>query len=151
MSSAEQPVRREPVEAVAPTVIECSEREGIRIVAVTGELDVSNVGGLEDATRGLSNEALGVVVDLRCATYIDSATIGILFRLRRRLSGRGQVLRVICVPGSNVWRVLELTGFDRRLRAEQDREAAIDAIRAAVPLGEDDVALMNQQLDVGEG
>jgi anti-anti-sigma factor len=137
MSSPGQPASGEPVEALELAVIERSERDGVRIVVVAGELDVSNVGGLEDATRGISNEALGVVVDLRGATYIDSATIGILFKLHRRLRGRGQVLRVICVPGSNTWRVLELTGFDRRLRAEQDREAAIDAIRAAVPLGDE--------------
>lgn len=135
MSSAEQPIP-----GVAGTTalaeIERAEWDGVRVVAVAGELDVSNVGALEEAVHGLSNEALGVVVDLGRATYIDSATIGVLFRLRGRLNRRGQMLRVICAPGSGAWRVLELTGFDRDLHPEEGRDAAIAAIHEAVPLGD---------------
>jgi anti-anti-sigma factor len=148
MSGAEQPTRGV-AETTALAEIERAEREGVRVVAVVGEVDVSNVGALEDAAHGLPNEALGVVVDLSRATYIDSATIGVLFRLRRRLNRRGQVLRVICTPGSGAWRVLELTGFDRHLHPEEDRDAAIAAIHEAVPLG-DDVALVNEQAGEGE-
>ena len=78
-------------------------------------MDLANVGAVECAARGLSNGALGVVVDLSEATYIDSSTVGLLFRLRSGLSRRGQELRVICSPGSNAWRVLQLTGFDREV------------------------------------
>lgn len=132
------------VEATALAEIECAERDGVRVVAAIGEVDVSNVGALEHAAQGLSNEALGVVVDLSRATYIDSATIGVLFRLRRRLKRRGQVLRVTCVPGSNAWRVLELTGFDRQTHPAEDRDAAIAAIHAAVPQG-DHITLVDDQ------
>lgn len=135
MSSAEWPAERA-AGAAALAEIERSECEGVRVVAVVGEVDISNVGAVEDAACELSNEALGVVVDLSAATYIDSATVSLLFRLRRRLSRRGQVLRVICSPGSSAWRVLELTGFDRRLPPLDDRDTAIAAIHEAVPLGE---------------
>ncbi|HEV3320816.1 MAG TPA: STAS domain-containing protein [Solirubrobacteraceae bacterium] len=148
MSSAEQPIPGV-AETTALAEIERSEQEGVRVVAVVGEVDVSNVGALEGAAQGLSNEALGVVVDLSRATYIDSATIGVLFRLRRRLDRRGQVLRVICAPGSNAWRVLELTGFDRQMHPEEDRDAAIAAIHEAVPLN-DGIALVNEQAREGE-
>jgi anti-anti-sigma factor len=148
MSSAEQPTTGV-AETTALAEIERAERDGVRVVAVVGEVDVSNVAALEAAAHGLSNEALGVVVDLSHATYIDSATIGVLFRLRRMLSRRGQVLRVICAPGSNAWRVLELTGFDRHLHPEEDRDAAIAAIHEAVPLG-DHIALADEQAREGE-
>jgi anti-anti-sigma factor len=148
MSSAEQPTPGV-AETAALAAIEHAEREGVRVVGVVGELDVSNVGALEDAARGLSNEALGVVVDLSRATYIDSATIGVLFGLRRRLNRRGQVLRVICAPGSGAWRVLELTGFDRHLHPGEDRDSAIAAIHEAVPLG-DHLAHTNEQVDAVE-
>lgn len=138
------------VATTALAEIERGEREGVRVVAVVGEVDVSNVGALEGAAHGLSNQALGVVVDLSRATYIDSATIGVLFRLRRRLHRRGQMLRVICAPGSGAWRVLELTGFDRHLHPEEDRDAAIAAIHEAGPR-DDHVALTNEQADAGEG
>jgi anti-anti-sigma factor len=84
--------------------IELVDQDGVRIVSVAGELDISNVGALEDATFGLSNDALGIVVDLSSATYIDSATLGLLFRLQHSLKRRGQTLRVVCPPGSSARR-----------------------------------------------
>jgi len=112
--------------------IERSERESVRLVSVTGELDISNVGALESATFDLANDSLGIVVDLRKASYIDSATVGMLFRLAHSLQRRGQALRVVCGPGSNAERVLELSGFDREIARESDPGQAIDAIREAV-------------------
>jgi anti-anti-sigma factor len=114
--------------------IELTEQEGVRVVLVAGELDISNVGALEDATFDLSNDALGVVVDLSSTTYIDSATLGLLFKLHRSLKRRGQALRVVCPPGSSARRVLELTGFERETPSAEDRDAAIAAIRREVPL-----------------
>jgi anti-anti-sigma factor len=114
--------------------IERSDAEGVRVVTVAGEVDLANVGAVECAVGELSNGALGVVVDLSEATYIDSSTVGLLFRLRSGLSRRGQELRVICSPGSNAWRVLQLTGFDREVPPLEDRDAAIEEIRRVVPL-----------------
>jgi anti-anti-sigma factor len=143
MRGAEQPAPGGQA-AAAPAEVECFEREGVCVIAVAGEVDVSNVGALEGATRKLSNEALGIVLDLSSVTYIDSATIGLMFRLRHSLGRRGQVLRVICSPGSSARRVLELTGFDRELPPEEDRDTAIAAIREEVPLG-DRVALTDER------
>jgi anti-anti-sigma factor len=114
--------------------IELAERDGVRVVAVAGELDISNVRMLEDVTFDLPNEALGIVLDLSSATYIDSATLGLLFRLQRGLMRRGQALRVVCPASSSARRVLELTGFERETPPEEDRDAAIAAIRRDVPL-----------------
>jgi anti-anti-sigma factor len=114
--------------------IERFERAGVWIVAVVGELDVSNVRGVERAAYETSNEALGLVLDLSATTYIDSATIGLLFKLRLHLKRRGQALRVVCAPESSVQRVLELTGFERELPPMADRAEAIAAIWQDVPL-----------------
>ena len=90
---------------------EVQEESGVRTIRAHGEIDASNVAELRSATTKLSNEALGVVLDLDHAEYIDSATVRILFELRRRLARRGQILQVVSRSGSNVHRVLELTGF----------------------------------------
>jgi anti-anti-sigma factor len=107
---------------------EVREESGVRTVRVHGEIDVSNVAELRSATTKLSNEALGVVLDLDHADYIDSATIRILYELRKRLARRGQILRVVC-NGSNVNRVLDLTGFfggdDQRAASAEEAAAAI--------------------------
>jgi len=117
---------------VALAAIERFERAGTYVVAVVGEIDLSNVGAVEGAARGASNQALGVVLDLSATAYIDSATVGMLFRLRGSLRRRGQALRVVCARGSSAGRVLELTGFSRRLAPEESRDAAIAAIHAEV-------------------
>lgn len=109
--------------------MELSDWEGVRVVAVEGEIDISNIGELERATLTLPNETLGLVLDLSSASYIDSATLGLLFKLRRALRRRRQVLCVVCAQGSSARRVLELTGFDRE-HTHVDREAAIASIRA---------------------
>jgi anti-anti-sigma factor len=127
----QQRLRSEPL-----ATVERSEHAGVRLVAVTGELDISNVALLEDATFDLPNGELGIVLDLSLATYIDSATLGLLFKLQHSLQRRGQALRVVCLAESNAQRVLELTGFSDMVTCEAGREAAIAAIRADVPVHE---------------
>jgi anti-anti-sigma factor len=114
--------------------IERAELDGVRLVTVDGELDISNVAMLERATFDLGNDSLGIVLDLRAASYIDSATLGVLFKLQHSLQRRGQALRVVCGPGSSAQRVLELTGFHREVQCERDPERAIAALRADVPV-----------------
>lgn len=113
--------------------IELVEEQGVRLVTVTGELDVSNVGLLQDATFDLPNECLGLVVDLSATSYVDSAGLGLLFGLRRALQRRGQALQVVCPPACKARRVLDLTGFAAQ-STDDDREAAIANVHAAVPL-----------------
>jgi anti-sigma B factor antagonist len=134
MSSVERP-RRSPQSAPAAKV-ERFEDDGVRVVVVVGELDISNVDALEDAAFDLPNEGLGIVLDLTGASYIDSATLGLLFKLQRGVQRRGQMLRVVCPPGSNAERVLELTGFTHELACDRDRNEAVAAIRRDVPLHE---------------
>lgn len=116
--------------------MERSEQDGVHLVSVTGELDISNVGALEDMTLDLPNQGLGIVLDLSAATYIDSATLSLVFKLQRSLQRRGQALRVVCAPASNPRRVLELVGFAGEATCVAHREEAIQAIREAVPLSD---------------
>lgn len=133
MSSAERSARSSVTTGLAE--IELLDGDGVTIVAVAGELDISNVGALKQVSFGTSNQTLGVVLDLSTTAYIDSSTLGLLFDLSQGLHRRGQVLCVVSTPGSNVRRVLELAGFDLE-HTYEGREAAIAAIRDAVPLHE---------------
>jgi anti-anti-sigma factor len=114
--------------------IDASDDQEVRVVVVSGELDMSNSEELRDATFGLPNEALGVVLDLSDASFIDSATLGLLFELRGCLARRRQALRVVCAQGSIADRLLELVSFDPEVVAERDRDGAIAAIRREVAL-----------------
>jgi anti-anti-sigma factor len=114
--------------------IELTDELGVSVVSVIGELDVSNVDDLERATFALPNHAGGIVLDLRQASYIDSSTLGLLFRLQHSLERRGQALRVVCTPGSSPERVMQLTGFDRKIACETDCDTAVAAIRREVSI-----------------
>lgn len=107
---------------------EVQEESGIRTIRAHGEIDASNVAELRRATTKLSNEALGVVLDLDQAAYIDSATVQILYELRKRLARRGQILQVVSRRGSNVHRVLELSGF----MADGSQPAGVAEAAAAI-------------------
>jgi anti-sigma B factor antagonist len=109
--------------------IEQLERDGVSVVAVAGEVDISNVAGLREAAFDVENEALGIVLDLSAASFIDSATLSLIFELNHDLKRRRQGFRVVCAPGSSAERVLELAALDPEARSEHDRDAAIDAIR----------------------
>ena len=116
--------------------VQSSERDDVRVVAVSGEVDASNVQVLRDATLDLRNDALGIVLDLSEASFIDSATIGLLFELDNALSRRRQALRIVCPEGSPADRLLELTAFDPDTLAERECDAAITAIRQQLSLRE---------------
>jgi anti-anti-sigma factor len=114
--------------------VQHSEHDGVYALVVSGELDISNVRLLRDAAVLVPNEALGLVVDLTETTFVDSATVGLLFELKHNLERRAQVLRVVCAPGSPAERVLTMTSFDDELTGESTLEDAIEAIRREVPL-----------------
>jgi anti-anti-sigma factor len=114
--------------------IERSVRDGVHALTVTGELDISNVGELRNRAAQIPAEALGLVVDLSQATFIDSATVGFLFELRHSLERRGQVLQIVCPPDSAAERVLAMTSFDADVRDEPDLDSAVAAVRRKVPL-----------------
>jgi anti-anti-sigma factor len=116
--------------------VQSSERDDVRVVAVSGEVDASNVHVLREATLDLRNDALGIVLDLSEASFIDSATIGLLFELDNALPRRRQALRIVCPEGSPADRLLELTAFDPDTLAERECDAAITAIRQQLSLRE---------------
>ena len=83
---------------------------GVRIVAVSGELDIDTMGELSEALA--VDAALDTtVVDLRGLTFIDSSGVSGLLGAARRL--RDADRRMVCVHGPvRIQRVFELTGVD---------------------------------------
>jgi anti-anti-sigma factor len=137
MGRVERPVASDGADSELARIerVEHADARGdVYSVSVLGELDISNVHQLRDAAMQIPNAALGLVVDLTRATFIDSATIGLLFELRQGLGRRSQALRVVCPPGSPSERVLELMSFDAPTRCEGTAEEAIGAIRREMPL-----------------
>jgi anti-anti-sigma factor len=80
---------------------------------VHGDIDMSNAADLrQELSRMTPNDALGLVVDLRDVTYLDSAGIRLLYHLREDLRTGRQKLRLVIADGSAVTHTLALAGLD---------------------------------------
>jgi anti-sigma B factor antagonist len=88
-----------------------STEDGVRVVAVSGELDLDTMGELHAALAADDGLLATTVVDLRGLTFIDSSGVsGVLSAARRARDAGG---RLACVPGPpSIRRVFELTGVD---------------------------------------
>ena len=93
---------------------------GVRIVALSGELDMFTAG-LEYAS--LVDECIeighDVVVDLSELTFMDSTGLALLLRLDRGLRSAGAQL-VVTSPQPEVLRMFETTGVSRLLDVVED-------------------------------
>lgn len=88
---------------------------GIVLVSVEGEVDVSNASQLRDELdQALSSGAKAITIDLSQAPYIDSTGIGVLVGAAHHAKDKGIELTV-AKPQSNVARVLGLLGVSGEL------------------------------------
>lgn len=88
-----------------------STEGGVRVVAVSGELDLDTMGELKAALAADNGSPATTVVDLRGLTFIDSSGVSGVLAAARRAGHAGS--RLVCVPGPpSIRRVFELTGVD---------------------------------------
>lgn len=105
--------------------------EGVVLVALDGELDLSVVGLLDDAVRQAVAAGLRlVVIDLSALSFCDSSGLGGLLGASRVVRGVGGTLLVAGAHGA-VQRLLQLTSMERALTIVPDVSAALVALRRA--------------------
>ena len=105
-------------------------RDGIVIVHVHGDIDMSNVSAFTAALRGGNDKPRGVVVDLSAARFFDSSGLRALFQIATAFQTRGGQLAIAVPPTVPLRRLLEISGADAIAGIEESVEAAIDHIRA---------------------
>ena len=108
-----------------------SER-GCVIAAVTGEIDISTVGGLRERLFELAEGSEPLIVDLDRVTFIDSAGLGALVGTSRRAAERGGSLHAVCTQ-AQTRKLLWLTGVDRRIPLESSLDEALASAAPAAP------------------
>jgi anti-sigma B factor antagonist len=106
-----------------------SER-GCVIATVTGEIDISTVGGLRERLFELAEGSEPLIVDLDRVTFIDSAGLGALVGTSRRAAEHGVALRAVCTQ-PQTRKLLWMTGVDRRIPLESSLDEALAAASAA--------------------
>ena len=108
-----------------------SRVDGIPIVAVAGEVDISNRAALEDTIASAADDASGaVVVSLERATYFDSAIIHVIMRSRSRMRTSGKALVIVRPAFPAGRRVLEIAGLLDASTSFDTVDAALDAAKA---------------------
>ena len=101
-------------------------QDSFLIARLTGEVDLSNARGIEEAIAAATpNHTSSVVVDLSQLDYLDSAGIQLLYRLREQLQTRGQDLRLVLPPGSPAADALKLAGVFDQLTTSDTLERAL--------------------------
>jgi len=113
-------------------VVELQEHRGVTVAVLEGEIDHANGGRIGKEVEGVLEAAdAGLVVDLSCVTFIDSAAISELFRLARDARERGRQLALVVPPHSVVERVLGIVGLDQMVVFADGLDPAVDEVLRA--------------------
>lgn len=112
--------------------------DGVQVVSVRGELDLSTAAELEPSLEEIvSGGDAALLIDLTECEFIDSTGIALIVRSWQRLDragndgGRGRV--AVCTGNDQVRRVLEVTGLESSIAIHEGREAALAVLRSAPP------------------
>jgi anti-anti-sigma factor len=85
------------------------------VIEVTGSLDFTNCGALQDALDDACSCAQRLAVDMIAADFIDTAVLEYLARAASAMRQRGKNLEVVCLEGSHPLRVLRVSTVDSLL------------------------------------
>jgi len=102
----------------------------LAVVHVRGEIDVANTHQVRELFLLLLRDSVTrVVLDLSDLEYVDSAALGMLVGILKRLHEQGGDLRLAGLP-RRVSRVFEFTGLNRVFRIYDTTEEALRSFEA---------------------
>jgi anti-sigma B factor antagonist len=114
----------------APFETSSAEVDGVRVIAVRGELDLSTAPDLEGPLDEAVNGGGGsVLIDLAECEFIDSTGIALIVRGWQKLEGNGSGHLAICSPNDQVKRVLDVSGLDQSIPVHASRDEGVAALR----------------------
>lgn len=103
-----------------------SDVEGVDVVMVDGEVDLTNADGVHDAV--VSTSAPTVVLDLTAVAYLDSSGIRAIDQAYRRLASGRRSLLIVSPPETAAHWTLQVAGFKRAIVVESLDAAVASAI-----------------------
>jgi anti-anti-sigma factor len=106
-------------------------RAGVLLIAIRGELDLAVSDELEAILDAVA-EKTDVLVDLSGCEFLDSTGLAVLINARRDSREVGRRF-VLCAPGPQVARLLEVTGLDREDVVSPTVEDALAGLTEPLP------------------
>ncbi|MER7897839.1 STAS domain-containing protein [Streptomyces sp. NPDC096046] len=116
----------EPAERSDQLSVVSTTMEGIRVLALTGEIDHHTGNRFQQALYFSDAACHRVVVDMSGVTFMDSTGINILITAHRMLSEAGGWLRLIAASES-VKRTMHIVGIDTILDCRETLHEALSA------------------------
>ena len=114
----------------APFETSSAEVDGVRVIAVRGELDLSTAPDLEGPLdAAVDGNGSAVLIDLAECEFIDSTGIALIVRGWQKLEGNGSGRLAICCPNAQVQRVLDVSGLDQSIPVHPSRDEGVAALR----------------------
>ena len=99
--------------------VEVHRREGVAVVAPSGEIDVATVERLREPLHAAEQDAQVVVLDLRGVGFMDTSGLQLVFDEQRRSAQ--SAFEFVVVRGSlQLQRLFDIAGFGERLRLVDD-------------------------------
>ncbi|MGH2836058.1 MAG: STAS domain-containing protein [Solirubrobacteraceae bacterium] len=91
--------------------VTAAEHGASLLLAISGEVDISNVDRIAEVIYALPNTEDGLLIDLTRVSYLDSSAVSLLHDLAMRLRNRAQQLIVVSPPETPPRRILDLTAL----------------------------------------
>jgi anti-sigma B factor antagonist len=110
-----------------PFELSASERHGVSVLAVRGEVDVATSPQLHERLEAMAQEGTTMaVVDLTEVSFVDSTALGVLVTGAKRLREGGGDLRLV-VTEPHIAKVFTITGLDEVFTIYPTAGAALSA------------------------
>ena len=107
--------------------LKASACDGHVVVALRGELDITDAADAEAAITALMARGQYLIIDMSALDFIDCSSLGALLRVQRQArAGGGDV--VLAAPQPHVQRLLALTGTDEAFWVQASVAAAVAGI-----------------------
>jgi len=114
---------------VTPLTIDAHRTDlGAGVLSLHGEVDVANSHQVREAALSLlAGGVKGLVIDLSATAYLDSAGLGILVGLLKRVKESG-VTMAIAGPQPQVKRLFEITRLNQVFSMHEDVTSALQEV-----------------------
>jgi len=110
--------------------LDVTERDGVAVLAVHGEVDVSTAPRLRQQLVELASSGHDrAVVDLEKVDFLDSTGLGVLVSGLKRFRTLGGDLLLVCTQ-QRILKVFEITGLTRVFGIHDSVDAAVAAATA---------------------
>jgi anti-sigma B factor antagonist len=115
-----------------PFSVQESDEAGVRVLAVTGELDIATAPDLcarLDASRATRSPRL--LVDLSDVDFCDSTGLRALLGAAAEVRAHGGRFAIVCPPTGDVARLLEVVGAGEYMAVYADAASGLAVLRTA--------------------